>query len=328
MFRPDSRFNILDFKFLEIMSNWLSIILTFAISFLLSCFLISRIKKWVRNKKRLKIDSNKIQRPRIKSLEGLITILIFIISISVILGLGIIFVNKEINIYIILSGLLTIITLAFLGYMDDIFRLPLKRIKFWILALAAIPLMTIAYDKTFITIPFWGPVSIYGFYALLIIPIILVIVSLFINAAKSFNQFTISNSLLIALTLFACAWFRDQLDGMIIFAAVIGYLVVLKDYLRVNYKISLGKTGRLTLGGIFTVGAIIGEVKLALLISIIPFIIYYIIKQIRDRRIKSEYIYIFIKKLSRPELARYLLALQIICAIMVLVLEIQRINFE
>ena len=290
-------------------------------------------KKWIEKKKILEEDTNKFKRPRLKSLEGMICIILFITTISFVLGLQTLLNIENTDLPFIIPGLLSIVIIAFVYLIDDILNISSRLLKFFLLFPALIPIISINFDSTIIIIPFFGPVDIMFFYPFLVIPLAVIITSLAINSLKKFPKFTLNNSLAIALTLFICSWLSQSFTGMVIFACLLGLFLVLRNYFDINKRISLGKVGRYSFGAIFAIGAIIANIKFALAILLIPYLVYFILKKttkmkiIRDEKNRIISISINKKIISIELFFRYLYYLEIICGFFAIALQVQRANF-
>jgi UDP-N-acetylmuramyl pentapeptide phosphotransferase/UDP-N-acetylglucosamine-1-phosphate transferase len=290
------------------------------------------IKKWIEQKKILKEDINKFKRPRLKSLEGLICIILFIVTISFVLGLQTLLRIENLDLSFFIPGLLSIIIIALVGFIDDILDLNPKKLKIILILPALIPIASVTLYATTINIPFLKSYNASIFYPLLIIPAIIVISALIVNSPESFNKLNLNVYFIISAALFVCTVLAKNSTATILFSCLLGLILVLRNYNMVHQKISLGRMGRFSFGAIFAIGAIIGNVKLALVILLIPYLVYLIIQKtykflLRDRGFSWGMISFFGKTLTRERLANYITALEIICALIAIVIQIQRVEF-
>lgn len=310
--------------------NWIFILISFSLSFLSTFLLLPYIKKWIEKKKILNEDVNKFKRPRLKSLEGLICVFLFIVTVSLVLGLQTLLHIENLDLSLFIPGLLSIIIIALIGFIDDILNLPSKSLKIVLALPALIPIASITFSSTVISIPFLGPYNASIFYPFLIIPAIIIISALAVNSPKSFNRLNLNICFVISITLLVCAFLALSFTSIIIFSCLLGLFLVLRDYHSIQQKISLGKIGRFSFGTIFAVGAVIGNTKLALAILLLPYLIYLIIrKTYRFLRIssKNKMISFFGKRFTKERMVNYITALEIICALIAIVIQIQRTEF-
>lgn len=312
--------------------NWLFITISFLLSFFSTFLLLPYIKKWIEQKKILKEDVNKFKRPRLKSLEGLICVILFVVIVSFILGIQTLFQVGNLNLSLSIVGLLSIVIIALVGFIDDILDLGSKVLKIILILPALIPISSITFHSTTINIPFLGSFDASVFYPLLIIPTIIVISALIVNSPKSFNRLNLNVCFIISATLFVCTLLAKNHTATILFSCFLGLILVLRSYNAVYQKISLGRMGRFSFGTIFAIGAIIGNVKMALAILLIPYLVYFVIRKmykfiLKDQKILWGMLNFFGKTLTRARLVYYITTLEIICAIIAIALQIQRSEF-
>lgn len=312
------------------MPNFL-IIFPFLLSFFSAYFLVPYLKKWHENKRRLLYDQNKFHKKRLKSLEGLIIILIFIISVSLTITLQTIFKSEGVSVALIFSSLISITVIAFLGFADDIMNYKIKYVRLIISLIASLPMIfTSSYYVKSFYLPLIGRVEAPFIYSFFLVPALLIISCLSINYTKSFNKLTLSCGMISVLTLFLACWLKQNLSGMLFFASGLGIFLVLNDFHHHQEKISLGKIGRMSIGAIFATGAIIGEVKLTLAFLLIPFIAYFFLRQIinflegKKISIGQSKIAFFGKEITWKRVNRFLALLEVVCAIFALTIQVYR----
>jgi len=207
-------------------------------------------------------------------------LLSFFFAVSGVIALKLIFNIDGINIGILLPGILSITIMAFVGFTDDILMFPIRPIKPLLALLASIPMMAIAYSQSAIfDVPFAGQVDLSILYPLIIVPFIVVFVSNAINIMADFDGLTPGNGLIISLALLICAFMSRQPTALIIFAALIGSLLIFYFYNKFPAKIFSGNIGTLLVGSVIAIGAILGNLKYPLIILIIPYALHFILQQ-------------------------------------------------
>jgi len=314
---------------------WILIISSFLIAFIASAIILPYIKNWIENKKKLKEDLNKFKKPRLKSLEGIFCVIIFITTISLILSLQKILNINNFDFHKIIAGLLSVITIALINFIDDILKIPNKIIKYFLMLPAIIPAIIIDFNHRTIDIPSYGPYNISLLYPLLIIPFTILITVAATNTSKKLNTPVFNNYIIISSALIVCAWLKESYTAIIIFSCLLGMFLSLKNYHEIEPKnISLGKIGRSSFGTILAIGAIIGNIKLSLLILITPYLIYLFIWKIYKLILKIKNINtdkigaikIFNFKITTKQLLKFIFILETISALIAITLQINRVN--
>ena len=156
---------------------------------------------------------------------------------------------------------------GFMGLLDD--WMDLKwRYKAFMPLIAALPLIYFALNisaRTSIALPFIGTIDFGGFYFYLIIPLIVMIVTNTVNQLGGLNGLeTICPAIVIAGLMVVSPLYVLML-GPLIFWLVLAYF-------NVKGKIFVGNSGSFAIGITIASFAIIADLKLNLLISVIPFI--------------------------------------------------------
>lgn len=251
--------------------NWQIILLAFLISCITSFLLLPLIKNWVQKKKLLNEDRNKFQKPRITSLEGLISILIFFLTISALL-IVVTLSGISIRLDLIYTGLLTITLISFIGFIDDILGFPSRSIKIVFFIFSLVPIMAALFGNKELFSENKIDVSI--IFSIIIAPLIIALSSLSVNAIKSFNKVNLNSGIIVIITLFFISVFKNELMATIILSTVGGIFLFLHIFNYNKMKISLGRVGRMSFGAIFAISAIFAKAIVPLLILLIPYIIY------------------------------------------------------
>ncbi|MCW3982722.1 MAG: hypothetical protein NWE96_01855 [Candidatus Bathyarchaeota archaeon] len=156
---------------------------------------------------------------------------------------------------------------GFMGMMDD--WIDLKwRYKAFMPLIAALPLIYYAqfiHARTSITLPFIGIIDFGVLYFYLIIPLIVMIVTNTVNQLGGLNGLeTLCPAIVIAgLMVFSPNWLL--MVGPLLFWLVLAAL-------NLSGKIFVGNTGSFAIGMTIAAFAILSDMKVNLIISIIPFI--------------------------------------------------------
>jgi UDP-N-acetylglucosamine--dolichyl-phosphate N-acetylglucosaminephosphotransferase len=156
---------------------------------------------------------------------------------------------------------------GFMGMLDD--WIDLKwRYKAFMPLIAALPLIYYAQvigARTSITLPFLGIIDFGQFYFYLIIPLIVMVVTNTVNQLGGLNGLeTVCPAIVIAgLMVFTPNWIL--MLGPLLFWMVLAAL-------NVSGKIFVGNTGSFAIGMTIAAFAVISDMKVNLIISILPFI--------------------------------------------------------
>jgi UDP-N-acetylglucosamine--dolichyl-phosphate N-acetylglucosaminephosphotransferase len=160
---------------------------------------------------------------------------------------------------------------GFMGLLDD--WMDLKwRYKAFMPLIAALPLIYFAIGmnaRTSITLPFIGFVDFGIWYFYLIIPLIVMIVTNTVNMLGGFNGLETICPAIVFLGLMSISSLTSSfyllMSGPIIFWLILGVL-------NLQGKIFVGNSGSFAIGMSLASFAIIADVKIGLLVSIVPFI--------------------------------------------------------
>lgn len=225
-------------------------------------------------------DMNKKDHPKVPSLGGIGIVFAFILTITLIIAAKLIFRFDDINLNLLLPGLLSIMMMAFVGFADDILMFPFRPIKPILALLASMPMMIIAYNgASIIRLPFGEEINITFFYPLILIPFIIVFVSNAFNIMADFDGLVPGNGLVISATLLICSVLSKQTTSTLLFATLFGVLLVFFFYNKYPARLFAGNIGTLFIGSVFAIGSIIGNLKYALFIVMIPYLIHFLLQE-------------------------------------------------
>jgi UDP-N-acetylglucosamine--dolichyl-phosphate N-acetylglucosaminephosphotransferase len=178
-----------------------------------------------------------------------------------------------------LGGISAPLTLAvcilfggFMGLLDD--WMDLKwRYKAFMPLIAALPLIYFAIGmnvRTSLILPFIGIVDFGIWYFYLIIPLIVMIVTNTVNMLGGFNGLESICPAIVILGLMSISALTSPSFYLLMLGPIIFWLIL--GALNLRGKIFVGNSGSFAIGMTIASFAIIADVKLSLLISIIPYI--------------------------------------------------------
>ncbi|MCL4429295.1 MAG: hypothetical protein M1167_00945 [Chloroflexi bacterium] len=220
-------------------------------------------------------DQHKVGRPLIPNGLGVL----FVLTTTVYL-FSIYFSNKVFNIGLDTSvnGVSAALTLAvcilfggFMGLLDDFMDLK-WRYKAFMPLIAALPLMYYVFEglqigaiRTSIALPFLGTLQFGAYYVFLIVPLIVMIVTNTVNQLGGLNGLETVCPAIVILGLMAFSPSYTLMVGPLLFWLILAFF-------NVRGKIFVGNAGSFAIGITTASFAVISDLKVNLLISILPFI--------------------------------------------------------
>lgn len=158
---------------------------------------------------------------------------------------------------------------GFLGMLDD--WVDLKwRYKTFLPLVAAIPLVSFALVlelRTSITLPFFGTVSFGLFYYFVILPLLVTVVTNTVNQLGGLNGLETVCPAIVLIGLMVMYWS----NAILLYVPLIVWLVLAG--LNFKGKIFVGNTGSFAIGMTIASFAIISDLKVSLVVSILPYIL-------------------------------------------------------
>ena len=217
-------------------------------------------------------DQHKVGRPLIPNGLGVLFVLTTIVYLF-----SIYFSNKVFNLGLDTSvnGVSAALTLAvcilfggFMGLLDDFMDLK-WRYKAFMPLIAALPLMYYALEnpalRTSISIPFIGTLQFGEAYIFIIIPLIVMIVTNAVNMLGGLNGLETICPAIVILGLMALSPTYILMLGPLLFWLILAYF-------NVKGKIFVGNSGSFAIGITIASFAVISDLKISLLVSLLPYI--------------------------------------------------------
>ena len=217
-------------------------------------------------------DQHKVGRPLIPNGLGVL----FVLTTTVYL-FSIYFSNKVFNLGLDTSvnGVSAALTLAvcilfggFMGLLDDFMDLK-WRYKAFMPLIAALPLMYYALEnpalRTSISIPFIGTLQFGEAYIFLIIPLIVMVVTNAVNMLGGLNGLETICPAIVIVGLMALSPTYILMLGPLLFWLILAYF-------NVKGKIFVGNSGSFAIGITIASFAVISDLKISLLVSLLPYI--------------------------------------------------------
>ena len=177
----------------------------------------------------------------------------------------------------ILAVLSTVLIVVIIGVFDDLISIS-QRVKAFLPAFAALPLVAIKEGYSMIRIPFLGAINFGIFYPLVLIPVGITGAANAVNMLAGFNGLEVGMGVVAVGTLAIIAYLIGQNTALIILLAALGALVATLYYNWYPAKILVGDVGTLCIGAIIASAVIIGNYETAGVILIIPYVLDFLIK--------------------------------------------------
>lgn len=256
----------------------------FLLSLVITRYLIPLIIKWhLQSRKMLLEDMNKHGRPKVPGLGGLSLVAGFVLATTIVIVIKTIFGVDHIDLQLLYPALLSVVLMAFVGFIDDVLVLTFRPGKIILALIASIPMISMFYRINLaVNLPFLPTINVGLIYPLLVIPLLIIFGSNAINVMADFDGLSPGNSIIITGALFLCSYFSHNPTAMFIYAALGGTLIVFYFYNRHPARVFTANVGTLFIGSVLAVGALIGNIKLPFLIIMVPYVIHFALQQRRS----------------------------------------------
>lgn len=251
----------------------------FLIAYFSSSIFMKVLIKRLRLKHIFQTDYNKTTGNRkVPALGGIAIFMGFIFTITIMIGIFSISNEYVIDTKILLFGLLTTALLSLLGLIDDILEFSNKITKPMMAVFAAIPLIAANYTTQMtIGLPFIGSINLGLFYALLLIPLMIIFCSNAVNILAGLDGLVPGMGAIATLGLLIVSYIKYNPTAIIFFSLLLAVQMALYAYNSYPSKIFPGNIGTLFIGGAIAVGAIIGNIERAFFIIMIPYAIHFLL---------------------------------------------------
>ena len=262
-----------------------SILLAFAVSFLVTFASTPIIGKWMRTRGITGRDVHKIRRVRLPEMCGL-AILIGLTAGALVYAVispsavreGVAFIG-------------TVLIAGAIGLLDDLRPLS-ARIKPLLAAVACIPILVLGTYDPIPLIPFVGPVRLTIIYPLMI-PVALAVTSNAVNMMDVMNGAMPGTVSVIAVMITAILLISGNTATAALSAVLLAVLLAFYYFNRYPAKVFGGDTGSLAVGAALGALAIMGRIEIVVVVALIPQIMnaFYLLASVRglyERREMSE----------------------------------------
>ncbi len=182
------------------------------------------------------------------------------------------------NLVYFLAAIITIHSISFMGFVDDLISIP-QLLKAILPLFAAIPLVVVsAAGSTTVSIPLLGPVAFGVIYIFVLIPLAVAVCSNLTNMLAGFNGMEAGMGIIIFSALSLLAASHGSTTMLLICLPMLGGLL---GFLYFNWypaKVFPGDVMNLTIGVAVATAVIIGNLESAGVILMAPYILDFFIK--------------------------------------------------
>lgn len=251
---------------------FIPIILSFFITLLILPSWIKRVRKAGLKGK----DMNKYDKPEVAEIGGVVVITGFIIGVLSYIALKTFYFQSRENLIEIFALVSSIVMISFIGIMDDILGWKIglgKKLRLFLVFIAAIPLMVINAGYARIGIPFIDGINLGLLYPLIIIPLGIIGASATFNFIAGYNGLEAGQGILIigALSIVAYSTGSSWLSliGLCIAASLLAFLF----FNKFPATIFPGNILTYSIGALIAIFAILGNFEKIAIFFFIPYII-------------------------------------------------------
>ncbi len=270
---------------------FLSAIIAFFITYVATNWLI----RYLRRIRLIVKDMNKKNTPLVPISGGLAVMSGIFVGVMIYIFIQTFSYDYTQTLPYILAGLISIIMITFVGFLDDLIIKRNKEsssgLKQWqkpLLTLsAAIPLMVVNAGVTAMALPFFGRIEFGLLYPLLLIPIGVVGAANMVNMLAGLNGIEVGMGIVYTGMLGLYAFVNQREVAAVLALITLGSLIAFYIYNKYPAKILPGDSLTYLLGAVIAVIAIIGNIEKAAIFASIPFFIEFVLKMRSKFKAKS-----------------------------------------
>jgi len=323
------------------------LIFAFVISFFISYVSTKILIKWQKDKEMLAKDMHKSGSILVPGIGGPAILTGFLFGISFLVGINLIY-GSNINFLFILSAILCIAILSYMGLIDDLFQLP-SYWKFFLPAIASVPLVAVIIiaNQSKMFLPFIGLYDFGIYYAILLVPLAIVVASNFTNMLAGFNGIEVGMGIIAFLSLSIYSLYTGNVNVAFISFPMLASLVAFYLFNKYPSKIFPGDSGTYLIGGAIAATVIIGNMEGFGALLLFPHAIDAIIKLVNGfpksfaiyakgklynprGKIRgfADLVLAISKGMSEKDLVKFFIILEMIFSIIAFIIYLKLINFS
>ncbi len=253
------------------------IILSFFITFLI-------IPAWIKRAKKAGLvgrDMNKYKKTKVAEAGGVAVIAGFIISVLSYIAIKTFYLNSLENLIEIFSLISSVMIISFVGMIDDILGWKIglgKRIRMFLVLIAAIPLMVINAGESSINLPLINGVNLGLIYPLIIIPLGIIATSTTFNFLAGYNGLETGQGIIIISALSIVSYLTGNSWLALIGICLVASLAAFFIFNKFPSRIFPGDTMTYSIGALIAIFAILGNFEKIAIFFFIPYIIEVVLK--------------------------------------------------
>jgi UDP-N-acetylglucosamine--dolichyl-phosphate N-acetylglucosaminephosphotransferase len=261
------------------------------ISFLVTYYMVPRWIKRARHAGLEGKDMNKYKGEGVAEAGGVNVVTGFLIGVMLLVAIETFYFKTDditMKIFVLTTS---VMIMAFIGMIDDILGWKIglgKRLRLFLVLIAAIPLMVINAGESQISIFGLGVVNLGLIYPLLIVPLGILGAGTTFNFLAGYNGLEAGQGIIIISALSAAAYFRGvswlALAGMCFVFALVAFL----KFNMYPAKVFPGDVLTYPLGAMIAIMAILGDMERIAIFFFIPYIIETALKS-RGKLLKQSY---------------------------------------
>lgn len=245
-------------------NNIFYLLIAFILGFIITFILTPIIAKIMKNFNKVGVDIHKLEKPEIPEICGLSILISMILTIAILISL-----NTQ-NVLEYISFILAGIIAGMIGLYDDLTSLGANK-KAILTASACIPILLLGTYNPYPILPFIGGVRLTIIYPILL-PFALAVPSNAVNMMDVFNGSMIGTCAIISFTMIICLVLVGEIQCALLATALLGCLLAFYIYNKYPARVFSGDTGSLFIGASIGSLAIIGNIEVATVVALFPYI--------------------------------------------------------
>jgi UDP-N-acetylglucosamine--dolichyl-phosphate N-acetylglucosaminephosphotransferase len=253
------------------------VIISFFITFLI-------LPSWIKRAKKAGLegrDMNKYKKTKVAEAGGVAVVTGFIISVLSYIAIKTFYMNSLENLIEIFSLISSIMIISFIGIIDDVLGWKIglgKRIRVFLVFIAAIPLMVINAGESSINFPLINGINLGLIYPLIIIPLGIIATSTTFNFLAGYNGLETGQGIIIIGSLSIVAFLTGSSWLALIGVCLITSLAAFFIFNRYPSRVFPGDTMTYSIGALIAIFAILGNFEKIAIFFFIPYIVEVILK--------------------------------------------------
>lgn len=257
------------------------LLLSFAVSFIVTLF---TIPYWITRAKRaglIGIDVHKHNKPKIAELGGVTVVIGFVFGVLLYIAIKTFYLGSDSIISPTLAAVSTVLIIALVGIIDDIlgWKIGLRQWqKPFLTLIAALPMMVINVGQSTMNFPVVGEVNLGFLYPLLIVPIAIVGASNGFNMIAGYNGLEAGLGVIILSALAFLSWQQNAGFAAVIALCMVFALLAFLLFNKFPARLFPGDTLTYSVGAVIACVAILGNIEKAAVILFIPYYIEFLLK--------------------------------------------------